>query len=431
MAQTKQTILKTDLKTEITAGITTFLTMAYIVVVNPSILATEGTGMAFSGVLTATVLLCFTMTMLMGLYAKLPFAVAPGMGLNAFFTFTLIFNHKIPWPIALGLTFWAGVVFVIISVTPLREMIASAIPHSLRVALSSGIGIFLAFIGLKNIGLISANPATLVQLGTIDRKAVLAIGGFILTVWLLKRKSPIAFLGGIVAVTIAAAALGMIQMPTELFSAPDFSSTFMKMDIMGALSLSFVPAIISILFTDLFDSISTFVGVSQATGLVDEKGEPKNLRQGLLVDSIATLFSGVFGTSAGTAYIESSAGIEAGGRTGMTSVVTALCFLPCFFLAPLVAMIPAYATAPVLVIVGVFMLRGIATLDLSKLEDAIPVLLTMIMIPLTFSITQGILWGFTSYTIMALISGRRKELKPMMIGLTALSIFLLWMEHGR
>jgi adenine/guanine/hypoxanthine permease len=422
---------KPNLKTEVTAGITTFLTMAYIVVVNPSILATEGTGMSFSGVLTATVLLCFTMTLLMGLYAKLPFAVAPGMGLNAFFTFTLILNHKIPWPIALGLTFWAGVVFVIISVTPLREMIASAIPHSLRVALSSGIGIFLAFIGLKNIGLIAANPATLVQLGTIDRKTILAIGGFVLTVWLLKRKSPIAFLAGIAAVTVGALFLGLIQVPTEFFSAPDFSSTFFKMDIVGALSIAFLPAIISILFTDLFDSISTFVGVSQATGLVDEKGEPKNLRQGLMVDSLATMFSGVFGTSAGTAYIESTAGIEAGGRTGWTSVVTALCFLPCFFLAPLVSMIPAYATAPVLVIVGVFMLRGITTLDLSKLEDAVPVLLTMIMIPLTFSITQGILWGFTSYTVMAIISGRGKELKPMMIGLSALSVFLLWMEHGR
>lgn len=426
-----QNLSSSRIKTEITAGITTFLTMAYIVVVNPSILATEGTGLTFSGVLTATVLLAFTMTLLMGLYAKLPFAVAPGMGLNAFFTYTLILNHKIPWPIALGLTFWAGVIFIIISATPLRELIAAAIPHSLRVALSAGIGIFLAFIGLRNMGLISANPATLVQLGTIDRKTLLAIAGFVLTVWLLKRKSPVAFLIGIVSVTAVSALMGLIQVPTEFVSAPDFSSHFLKLDLTGSLSLAFLPAIISILFTDLFDSISTFVGVSQATGLVDDKGEPKNLRQGLLVDSFATMSSGLFGTSAGTAYIESTAGIEAGGRTGITSVVTALCFLPCFFLAPLISMIPAYATAPVLIIIGVFMLQGITKLDLSRLEESIPVALTMIMIPLTFSITQGILWGFTSYTALALISRRGKELKPMMLILSALSVFLLWLEHGR
>jgi AGZA family xanthine/uracil permease-like MFS transporter len=422
---------KTDIRTEAIAGVTTFFTMAYIVVVNPAILSTEGTGMAFSGVLTATVLICFSMTLLMGLYAKLPFAVAPGMGINAFFAYTIILGQKVPWQVALGIIFWAGVLFLLISVTPVRVEIARAIPKSLRMATAAGIGIFLTFIGLKNAGLIEATPETFVKPGQLDHKALLTLLGLGLTVWLLKRKSAFAFLAGIFTVTLVAWAKGYVTAPPQFFSAPDFHSVFFKLDIVGALRLALLPAIISILFTDLFDSISTFIGVSHAAGMLDEEGQPLNLKQGLIVDSLATLGAGLAGTSSGTAYVESVAGIQAGGRTGLTSVFTALCFLPCFFLAPLAGMVPPYATAGVLILVGASMFRSVSEIDFKRIEESLPAFLTIILIPLTFSITQGILWGFISHVALYLLAGRRREIHPVMYALALVGVGLLLLEHGK
>ena len=423
--------VRPSVRTEAVAGLTTFFTMAYIVVVNPSILAAQGTGMSFSGVLTATVLVCFVMTLLMGLYAHLPFAVAPGMGLNAFFAYTIIIGQKVPWPVALGIIFWAGVLFLLISVTPIRTTIARAIPPGLRTATAAGIGVFLSFIGLKNAGLIAPDPATFVKLGTLDAKALLTVLGVAIAVWLYVRRSPFAFLASIFVVTLIAWLAGLTPAPAQLFSRPDFGSTFLKLDILGALKWSLLPAIISILFTDLFDSISTFIGVSQAAGLTDETGHPRNLREGLIVDAWATLGAGLAGSSSGTAYIESVAGINMGGRTGLTSVFTALCFLPCFFLAPLAAMVPPYATAAVLLMVGAAMFRSVAALDFTRIEEALPAFLTIILIPLTFSITQGILWGFIAHTGLYLMTGRRREIHPVMYALAALSVVLLALEHGR
>lgn len=423
-------IVKNNIKTEAIAGITTFFTMAYIVVVNPAILSTPGTGMPFSGVMTATVLLAFLMTLFMGLYAKLPFAVAPGMGINAFFTFTIILGQGVPWQQALGMVFWAGVLFVLVSVTPIRMAIAKAIPLGLRSASAAGIGIFLTFIGLKQSGFIASDPVTFVRLGVLDLKIVMSFVGFGIMVWLLNKKNPLAFLAGIGAVTLLGWLAGLITPPETVFSTPDFGSVFLKLDVWGALKLTYLPAIISILFTDLFDSISTFVGVSQATGLM-ENGQPKNLKEGLIVDAFATLGAGLVGTSSGTAYIESSAGIEMGGRTGLTSVFTALCFLPCFFLAPLAGAIPAFATAPVLVLVGGLMFRSITSLPMAKLEDALPAFLTIILIPLTFSITQGILWGFVSHVGLYLMVGRRKEVSPILYAIAVVSVALLVIEHGK
>lgn len=417
------------IQTEAVAGITTFFTMAYIVVVNPSILSTEGTGMAFSGVLTATVVLCFSMTLLMGLYADLPFAVAPGMGINAFFTFTIILGGHVPWPVALGMVFWAGVLFLVISATRIRETIATAIPPGLRSATAVGIGIFLTFIGLKNAGIIVADPVTFVRLGMLDRRALLAIVGITITSWLWRRDSPFAFLAGIFGVTLIAVITGLIQVPAQLFSAPDFHSVFLKLDIPGALRFAYAPAIVSLLFTDLFDSISTFIGVAQAAKMLDAQGHPKNLKQGLIVDAFATLTAGIVGTSSGTAYVESAAGINVGGRTGLTSVFTAMCFLPCLFLAPVAGMVPTYATAPVLVLIGAAMFKTVTTIDFSRIEDALPAFLTIILIPLTFSITQGILWGFISHVGLYLLAGRRREIHPVMHGLAVVSIGLLLLEH--
>jgi len=421
------TARKTDVATEAIAGVTTFFTMAYIVVVNPSILSTQGTGIDFNGALTATVLLCFTMTLLMGLYARLPFAVAPGMGVNGFFTFTLILSRGIPWRVALGMVFWAGVLFVVLSATPVRVAIVKAIPSGLRAATAVGIGLFLTFIGLRNAGVVAADPITLVRLGVLDQRALLAILGLVVTLWLSTRRNPLAFLAGILSVTAVAVAAGMVQVPARFFSAPDFQSVFLKLDAWGALRFSLLPAIVSLMFTDLFDSLSTFIGVAQASDLLDEDGNPVNLKQGLIVDAFATLTAGLFGTSSGTAYIESAAGISAGGRTGLTS---ALCFLPCFFVAPLAGMVPAYATAPVLILIGAAMFKSVAAIDLARLEDALPAFLTIVLIPLTFSITQGILWGFISHVGLYCLAGRRREVHPVMYLLAAISVGLLVLEHS-
>lgn len=416
------------LRTEIIAGITTFFTVAYIVVVNPTILAQSG--MSFSATLTATVLLAASMTFFMGVYAKLPFAVAPGMGINAFFTFTLCLGQGIPWPTALGMVFWSGVLFVVVSVTPLREQVANAIPRNLRSAAAVGIGLFLTFIGLKGASLVAADPVTFVRVGHFGKDTGLALVGLLVIVVLMRRNSPFSFLAGIAVGTAGALALGLTKVPGAFVAAPDFGAIG-ALDVGGALRLGLLPAIVSLFFTDLFDSVSTFVGVGQATGLVDAKGSTRNLRQGLVVDAFATMTAGLLGTSAGTAYVESAAGIAVGGRTGRTAVVTALCFLPCLFIAPLAGMVPGFATAPVLIVVGASMFKAVGHLDLERLEDSLPAFLTVALIPLTFSITQGILWGFVTHTTLYMLAGRRREVTPMLFVITCISAGLLVLEALR
>jgi adenine/guanine/hypoxanthine permease len=406
-------------------GVTTFFTMAYIVVVNPAILSTPGTGMPFSGALTATVLIAGSMTLLMGLYARLPFAVAPGMGLNAFFAFTIVLQHKVPWQTALGMVFWAGVLFVVVSVTPLREQIALAIPPSLRQAAAAGIGLLLTFIGLRNAGLIVGDPATLVRMGTLDYRAAFLLLGIVIAAVLMRRNNPLAFLAAIFTVTLLAWTLGYATKPSALVSAPDFSSALLALDVRGALAPALLPSIVAIFFTDLFDSLSTFIGVATAAGLTDADGRPIGLRRGLIVDAVATLTSGLAGSSPGTAYVESIAGIRMGGRTGRASVVTAICFIPCLFLAPLASAVPAYATAAVLVLVGVAMFQSIATIDFSSIEDALPAFVTVVLIPLTLSITQGILWGFLLHALLYAVAGRAREVGLMLWLLSVLSAGLL------
>jgi AGZA family xanthine/uracil permease-like MFS transporter len=415
---------------EIVAGVTTFLTMSYIVLVNPAILSTPGTGIPFSGALTATVLVCFTMTLLMGVYAKLPFGVAPGMGLNAFFTYTVIIGGGVAWPVALGIIFWAGVVFLLVSATPLRERIALSFPDHLRAATAAGIGLLLTFIGLQNGGFVAPNPATMVGVGPLDHRALFVLAGLIVSVWLARRENPFAYLYGIALITSGAWALGYVTPPASWFSAPDFSSVFLKLDVWGALRLSLLPAIITVILTDLFDSLSTFIGVAQAANLVDEHGQPKNLRQGLIVDSFATFGAALFGSSSGTAYVESIAGIRMGGRTGLTAVVTAICFLPCLFIAPLAAAIPNYATAAVLILVGVSMFQAVTRVPFDRLEIAVPAYATLILIPLTFSITQGILWGFILHAALHVVVGKARQVTAAAWGLAAVSIALLVIEHA-
>jgi AGZA family xanthine/uracil permease-like MFS transporter len=414
---------------DVVGGVTTFFTMAYIVVVNPGILSSPGTGMPFSGVLTATVTLSCAMTLLMGLYAKLPFAVAPGMGLNAFFAYTLVLQNHVPWQTALGMVFWAGVLFLLVSATPIRERIATAIPASLRLAAAAGIGLLLMLIGLRNVGLVVPDAATIVRAGTLDHRTAFLVAGVVIAVVLLRRDNPLAFLASIGVLTAAAWLLGYATPPERAFAPPDFSSVFLALDVVGALQVALLPAIVSIMFTDLFDSLSTFMGVATAAGLTEPDGRPLNLRRGLIVDAFATLGAGLAGTSPGTAFVESIAGIRVGARSGMASVVTALCFLPCLFVGPLVAAVPAYATAPVLLLVGLSMFATVATLDFASLEVGVPAFATIALIPLTLSITQGILWGFILHAVLHAAVGRWRDVAPMMWALASLSVVLLFLGH--
>ncbi len=416
---------KQKIQTELVAGFTTFLTMSYIIFVNPAILGDAG--MDRAGVLTATVLLSFLMTLAMGLYAKLPYAVAPGMGLNAFFTYTLVIGENIPWPTALGMVFLSGVFFLIISATTLREKLVKALPNEIKIGASVGIGLFLVFIGLKNSGLVVADPATLVRMGNLSEGTLLSFLGIFIALYLMKKQSPFAFLTCIAFVSILSFLLGYVKMPETYFSAPDFKSVFFKLDILAALKFSLLPAILSMVFTDLFDSISTFVGVAKAGKLVDDKGDPIQLREGLIVDSFATLFSGIFGTSQGTTYIESASGIEAGGRTGLTSVFTSVFFLPCLFIAPLVAAVPATATAPVLICVGLMMFRSVFDIKFEKIESWVPAVLTLVLIPMTFSITKGLMWGLFAYLVLNILSGNFKKISNWMWVLGLLSAVYLFL----
>ena len=415
---------------DIIGGVTTFVTMSYIVVVNPSILSTPGTGMPFTGAMTATVLIAFSMTLLMGLYARLPFAVAPGLGLNAFFAVTIVLQQHVPWQTALGMVFWAGVLFLLLSATPLRETIAMAIPSSLRLAAAAGIGLLLTLIGLRNVGLIEADTATLLRLGALDHRAAFLLAGVLVAVMLQRRNNPLAYLASIVLVAAGAWILGYAMPPERIVSAPDFSSAFLKLDIGGALQLALLPAIVSILFTDLFDSLSTFIGVANASGLTERDGRPMNLKRGLIVDAFATLGAGLAGTSPGTAYVESIAGIRMGARTGRAAVVTSLCFLPCFFIGPLVAAVPGYATAPVLILIGLSMFQSATKLDLASLEDGLPAFMTIVLIPLTLSITQGMLWGFLLHALLYAVVGRAREVGWVLWALAVLSAGLLLIARG-
>ncbi len=425
-----------DVKTEFVAGLTTFLAAMYIIVVNPTIMSR--TGMPFNGVLTATILVSAFSTIMMGLYAKNPILVAPGMGLNAFFTYSVVVNMGVKWETALGSVFWAGIVFLLLSVFNVRTYIVKAIPQQIRYAISVGIGLFIALIGFVNAKFIIADPVTLLRLGKMNITTITFLAGFLLTALLIVKRVKGALIIGIIATTIFALPIGRLYgdasgvnfgLPTlvswkGLFAAPDFS-LIMKMDLLGSLKLSIWPITFAILFTDMFDSLSTFVGVAEAANLVDQNGEPRNVKASLIVDAFSTTISGFFGTSAGTAYIESATGIEEGGRTGLTAVVAGLSFLPFMFFSPLLAVIPEIATAPALIIVGVFMMKPVLKINWSNFDDAIPCFLSLFLIPLTYSITQGIIWGFLSWTIIKLAMGKKNEITPMLVVIDVFAILAL------
>ncbi|TPE46291.1 NCS2 family permease [Pontibacter mangrovi] len=405
---------RTSVKTEVLAGISSFLATAYIIVVNPTILSQAG--MPFSGVLTATVLVSFFSSVMMGLYARNPIIVAPGMGLNAFFTYSAVLGMGVTWQVALGAVFWSGIVFLILSVANIRTMIVRAIPRPLRFAIAAGIGLFITLIGLANAKFIVANPATIIGVSPVTPTILTFLAGLLLTAILIVRNVKGGILLGILFTTLASYPLGrwwatdMEPLITwqGFLSAPDFSLLW-QLDLVNSFKLSVVPVIFAFVFTDMFDSISTFVGLAEAADLMDEHGEPRNVQRSLTTDAVATTISGLLGSSPGTAYVESAVGIEAGGRTGLTALVGGLLFLPFLFLAPLLSVIPAIATAPALVLVGAFMVRPVTKIDWFKMDDAIPAFLAMVLIPFTYSITQGIIWGFLSWTALKVVIGKRRE----------------------
>jgi AGZA family xanthine/uracil permease-like MFS transporter len=417
-----------DRRTEVTAGLTTFLTMSYIVFVNPDMLSKGG--LDFSAVLTATVLAAAIGSILMGLIARLPYALAPGMGINAIFTFELILERQVDPKVALGLVVWSGVIFVVMSATPLRRLIAQAIPVHLREAIAGGIGMFLAFIGLRNSGLIVDNPATLVGMGELSLESILFLVGLIGAIVLQRKSKPYAFLVPILGVTLLAVAFGKTQLPEGgWYSMPDMSLLF-SADMVGSFDVVLLPPLLTLIITDLFDSLSTFLGVAQSAGLLDEDGEPLRVEQALAVDAAATLASGLVGTSSATTYVESTAGIEAGGRTGLTAVVAGLAFLPFLFLGPLVAIVPGFATGPVLVILGALMMRSTSGMTARPLEDRIPAFMVIILIPLTFSITNGILCGLVLQPLLYLLVGRQDKVSPMLWVLFVIGVGMLTLDHS-
>lgn len=422
----------TTISTEIRAGIATFLTMAYIIVVNPLIL--KDAGMPFHGVLFATVMVSCISSVLMGLVANLPFALAPGMGLNAFFTYTLV-GGGTPWQFALGAVSISGTIFMLLSSWGIREKIVEAIPLHLRYAVAAGIGLFLGFIGLKNAGVVVSHPATLVTFGGMGIQQLLFACGLIITGVLVYRKIKGALIIGIISTAAIVwgtshiyTLLGLqsfASLPSEYIAYPD-TSLFVSFNLRDALSVSLAVPIFTLLFTDMFDSISTFVGVAQVGGFIDNKtGLPHNVGKALFVDGFATFISGIFGTSSATTYIESAAGVEEGGKTGLTAVVAGLLFLPFMWLSPLLSFIPQVSTAPVLVLIGLFMMQPLSHINWKDISQSLPAFVTCLMIPLTYSITQGIVWGFLSYTLICLATGKFKELSPTLIIIDVFAIIAL------
>ncbi len=398
----------TTVRTELLAGVTTFLTMVYIVFVNPSIL--QAAGMDQGAVFVATCVAAAVGTLIMGIYANYPVALAPGMGLNAYFTYGVVLGMGHTWQVALGAVFVSGLLFLVLSLLPVRSWIVNSIPKSLKMAISAGIGLFLAIIALKNAGLVVDHPATLVTLGDVtSTPALLASAGFLVTAALSARRVPGAIIIGILGVTGAGVALGISPAQGVFSLPPSVAPTFLQMDIAGALEVGLITIIFAFLFVDLFDTAGTLVGLAHRAGMLDEHGRLPRLRQALLADSTASVVGAAMGTSTTTSYIESAAGVNAGGRTGLTAVTVAVLFLLCLFVSPLAATIPPYATAPALMFVACLMVRGLAEIDWDDVTEVAPAVVTAVSMPLTFSIATGIGLGFIAYAGIKILTGRASE----------------------
>ena len=400
----------TNVKTEIIAGITTFLTMAYILAVNPGILS--ATGMPADSVFTATALAAGIATLVMALVAKLPFALAPGMGLNAFFAFAVVLGMGYSWQFALTAVFLEGIIFIVLTFLNIREAIINLIPMNIKRAISVGIGLFIAFIGLQNAGIIVNNDATLVGLGSLGNPAaLLAVIGLIVTGVMIAYKIKGALLWGILASTIIGIPMGVTSLEGfRLFSAPpSLAPIFFKFDFSMVFTLDMLVVLFTFLFVDMFDTVGTLIGVSTKAGIMNADGTIPRAKQALLADAIGTTVGACLGTSTVTTYVESAAGVEEGGRTGLTALVTGVLFLLALFVSGLFLLVPGAATAPALILVGVFMMSPVKEIEFGEITESVPAFLTMVMMPLAYSIAEGIVWGLTSFVILKVLSGRAKE----------------------
>ena len=416
-----------SVRTEVLAGFTTFLTMIYIVAVNPIIMGDAG--MPVGAVAIATCLAAGFGSMLMGLLANVPLALAPGMGLNAYFTYTVVKGLGVPWQTALGCVFVSGAVFLVLTLVGARQLIVNAIPRSLVSAVAGGVGLFIAFIGLKDAGVVVANPATTVGLGDLTAPAtVAALAGLVVIAVLQARQVRAAMLIGILATTVTAWLLGLTHLTPASYDFGQVSQTALKLDLPGALNLkgslavTLTEIIFVFLFVDLFDNVGTLVAVTKKAGLVAPDGTIPRLNRILLADSLATMFGALVGTSTVTSYIESAAGVSAGGRTGLTSVVVGALFLLAIFFAPLVQASPSAATAPALILVGALMMGATAEVEWTDPVTAIPAFLTLITIPLTYSIANGLAFGITSYALLTFLTGRARRKDWLLFILAALFI---------
>jgi AGZA family xanthine/uracil permease-like MFS transporter len=410
----------TTIRRELLGGLTTFLTMAYIVVVNPQILSQAG--IPAEGVVFATCIASAAATLVMGLYANYPIALAPGMSLNAYFTYSVCLGMHIPWRTALGVIFFSGILFLVLTITRIREQIVNGIPNCLKHATAGGIGMFIAFVGLRNAKLVVANPATFVSLGSFsDPEVQAACVGLTITLVLMARKINGAILIGIFASTALAIFRGMAKWPAAIFSLPHPSSTWLQLDLRGALHLGLFEIIFVFLFVDLFDNVGTLVGVCEQGGFVKD-GKIPRVGRALLSDAVGTIFGALTGTSTVTSYIESAAGVAAGARTGLSNVVVAGLFLAAAFCSPLATAIPGYATAPALILVGALMTESIARIDWKDFTEAFPAFVTILATPLTFSIATGLSLGLISYTLVKVAAGKFREVSLVLWILTALFI---------
>lgn len=416
---------KSSIRTELLAGTTTFLTMAYIILVNPAVLADAG--MDREALVAVTCLVSAFSCILMGLIPRVPIALAPGMGLNAFFAYTLVGTYGISWQVALGMVVWAGLLFLLLGFFGAREKIVAAIPQSLISAIGAGIGLFLMFIGMKNLGLVVDHPATLVTLGTFDIKVVIGLLGLLLTIILMLKNIAASILIGIVFSTMLAFAFDKgVIMPTSLFELNfNISTVAFQADIMGALKWSLVAPIFALVFVDMFDTLGTLVACAHEAKLVKKDGTIGKIRQMLGVDAIATIMSGVLGSSPTTSYVESASGIAAGGRTGLTAVITGLWFLSGILFVPIFSVVPAYATAPALIVVGILMAKQLKNVPFDKLEESIPVMLMITTMVFSFKIAVGLAMGFLSWGLIKLFLFKTNKISLVMWIIMILSFLSL------
>jgi len=409
------------LRTEFLAGFATFLTMAYIIVVNPAILSTAG--LDFGAVFVATIIAAMVGSAIMGFWANWPVALAPGMGLNAFFTYGVVLGMKQPWEVALGAVFVSGVLFLILSLTGLREWVINSIPKSLKLGIGAGIGMFLAIIGLKNAGVVVDHQATLVGLGEFTSlPVILFLVGFSIMVVLDKLRVPGGIVIGIIVVSIIGWATGTTELAGVVGSVPSLEPTLFKLDIQGALTATMIGVVFAFLFVDFFDTAGTLTSVANIAGKIDADGKIENIGRAVISDSVATIVGSLFGTSNTTSYIESAAGIKEGGRTGLTAVVVAVFFLLCLGLAPLAQSIPAYATGAALVFVATHFMRNMLDIDWDDVTEYAPAVLAAILMPLTFSIANGIAIGFITYAVVKIASGRVSDANPAVLLVAVLGV---------